>query len=191
MKNIIVISAPSGAGKTTLCSELQRRKPHIKFSVSCTTRSKRVHEVDGVNYHFLSEQGFTEKMQNNEFIEFENVHGYFYGTLRKTFEDALTQQEMILFDVDVNGAMAIKSNYSENTYTIFILPPSLDDLKKRLIQRGSETEERINKRLERTAQEMEYKDKFDACIINDDLAIADEELNTLITKQNKGVVYGS
>ena len=191
MKNIIVISAPSGAGKTTLCSELQRRKPHIKFSVSCTTRPKRVHEVDGVNYHFLSEQGFTEKMKNNEFIEFENVHGYFYGTLRKTLEDALTQQEMILFDVDVNGAMAIKSNYSENTYTIFILPPSLDDLKKRLIQRGSETEERINKRLERTAQEMEYKDKFDACIINDDLAIAAEELNKLITKQNKGVVYGS
>ena len=191
MKNIIVISAQSGAGKTTLCSELQRRKPHIKFSVSCTTRPKRVHEVDGVNYHFLSEQRFTEKMQNNEFIEFENVHGYFYGTLRKTLEDALTQQEMILFDVDVNGAMAIKSNYSENTYTIFILPPSLDDLKKRLIQRGSETEERINKRLERTAQEMEYKDKFDACIINDDLAIAAEELNKLITKQNKGVVYGS
>ena len=191
MKNIIVISAPSGAGKTTLCSELQRRKPHIKFSVSCTTRPKRVHEVDGVNYHFLSEQGFMEKMQNNEFIEFENVHGYFYGTLRKTLEDALTQQEMILFDVDVNGAMAIKSNYSDNTCTIFILPPSLDDLKKRLIQRGSETEERINKRLERTAQEMEYKDKFDACIINDDLAIAAEELNKLITKQNKGVVYGS
>ena len=191
MKNIIVISAPSGAGKTTLCSELQRRKPHIKFSVSCTTRPKRAHEVDGVNYHFLSEQGFMEKMQNNEFIEFENVHGYFYGTLRKTLEDALTQQEMILFDVDVNGAMAIKSNYSENTYTIFILPPSLDDLKKRLIQRGSETEERINKRLERTAQEMEYKDKFDACIINDDLAIAVEDLNKLITKQNKGVVYGS
>ena len=191
MKNIIVISAPSGAGKTTLCSELQRRKPHIKFSVSCTTRPKRVHEVDGVNYHFLSEQGFTEKMQNNEFIEFENVHGYFYGTLRKTLEDALTQQEMILFDVDVNGAMAIKSNYSDNTYTIFILHPSMDDLKKRLIQRGSETEERINKRLERTAQEMEYKDKFDACIINDDLAIAAEELNKLITKQNKGVVYGS
>ena len=191
MKNIIVISAPSGAGKTTLCSELQRRKPHIKFSVSCTTRPKRVHEVDGVNYHFLSEQEFTVKMKNNEFIEFENVHGYFYGTLRKTLEDALTQQEMILFDVDVNGAMAIKSNYSENTYTIFILHPSLDDLKKRLIQRGSETEERINKRLERTAQEMEYKDKFDACIINDDLAIAAEELNKLITKQNKGVVYGS
>ena len=191
MKNIIVISAPSGAGKTTLCSELQRRKPHIKFSVSCTTRPKRVHEVDGVNYHFLSEQEFTVKMKNNEFIEFENVHGYFYGTLRKTLEDALTQQEMILFDVDVNGAMAIKSNYSENTYTIFILPPSLDDLKKRLIQRGSETEERINKRLERTAQEMEYKDKFDACIINDDLAIAAEDLNKLITKQNKGVVYGS
>ena len=191
MKNIIVISAPSGAGKTTLCSELQRRKPHIKFSVSCTTRPKRVHEVDGVNYHFLSEQEFTVKMKNNEFIEFENVHGYFYGTLRKTLEDALTQQEMILFDVDVNGAMAIKSNYSENTYTIFILPPSMDDLKKRLIQRGSETEERINKRLERTAQEMEYKDKFDACIINDDLAIAAEELNKLITKQNKGVVYGS
>jgi len=191
MKNIIVISAPSGAGKTTLCSELQRRKPHIKFSVSCTTRPKRDHEVDGVNYHFLSEQEFMDKVQNNEFIEFENVHGYFYGTLRKTLEDALTEQKMILFDLDVNGAMTIKNNYSDNTCTIFILPPSLDDLKKRLIQRDSETEERINKRLERTAQEMEYKDKFDACIINDDLAIAAEELNKLITKQNKGVVYGS
>ena len=191
MKNIIVISAPSGAGKTTLCNELQRRKPHIKFSVSCTTRPKRKHEVDGVNYHFLSDQEFTEKVQNNEFVEYENVHGYYYGTLRKTLEDALAQQEMVLFDVDVNGAMAIKKNYSDNTYTIFILPPSLDDLKKRLIQRGSETEERIDKRLERTAQEMEYKDKFDACIINDDLAIAAEELNELITKQNEGVVYGS
>ena len=191
MKNIIVISAPSGAGKTTLCNELQRRKPHIKFSVSCTTRPKRKREVDGVNYHFLSDQEFTEKVQNNEFVEYENVHGYLYGTLRKTLEDALAQQEMVLFDVDVNGAMAIKSNYSENTCTIFILPPSLDDLKKRLILRGSETEERIDKRLERTAQEMEYKDKFDACIINDDLAIAAEELNELITKQNEGVVYGS
>ena len=97
---------------------------------------------------------------------------------------------MVLFDVDVNGAMAIKSNYSDNTCTIFILPPSLYDLKKRLIQRGSETKERIDKRLERTAQEMEYKDKFDACIINDDLANAVEELNELITKQNEGVVYG-
>ena len=191
MKNIIVISAPSGAGKTTLCNELQRRKPHIKFSVSCTTRPKRKHEVDGVNYHFLSNQEFTEKVQNNEFVEYENVHGYYYGTLRKTLENALAQQEMVLFDVDVNGAMTIKSNYSENTCTIFILPPSLDDLKKRLIQRGSETEERIDKRLERTAQEMEYKDKFDACIINDDLAIAAEELNELITKKNEGVVYGS
>jgi guanylate kinase len=191
MKNIIVISASSGAGKTTLCSKLQRRKPHIKFSVSCTTRSKRKHEVDGVNYHFLSDQEFIEKVQNNEFVEYETVHGYYYGTLRKTLEDALAQKEMVLFDVDVNGAMAIKSNYSENTCTIFILPPSLDDLKRRLIQRGSETEERIDKRLERTAQEMEYKDKFDACIINDDLAIAAEELNELITKQNEGVVYGS
>ena len=191
MKNIIVISAPSGAGKTTLCNELQHRKPHIKFSVSCTTRPKRKHEVDGVNYHFLSNQEFTEKVQNNEFVEYENVHGYYYGTLRKTLENALAQQEMVLFDVDVNGAMTIKSNYSENTCTIFILPPSLDDLKKRLIQRGSETEERIDKRLERTAQEIEYKDKFDACIINDDLAIATEELNELITKQNEGVVYGS
>ena len=191
MKNIIVISAPSGAGKTTLCNELQRRKPHIKFSVSCTTRPKREDEVDGANYHFLSPQEFTEKVQNNEFVEYENVHGYYYGTLRKTLENALAQQEMVLFDVDVNGAMTIKSNYSENTCTIFILPPSLDDLKKRLIQRGSETEERIDKRLERTAQEMKYKNKFDACIINDDLAIAAEELNELITKQNEGVVYGS
>ena len=191
MKNVIVISAPSGSGKTTLCSELQRCNPHIKFSVSCTTRPKREYEIDGVNYHFLSDQEFTKRVRNNEFVEYESVHGYYYGTLRKTLEDALDQQEMVLFDVDVNGAMAIKTNYPDNTCTIFILPPSLDDLKKRLIQRGSETEQRIDKRLERTAQEMEYKDKFDACIINDDLAIAVEELNELIIKQNEGVVYGN
>ena len=191
MKKVIVISAPSGSGKTTLCSELQRCNPHIKFSVSCTTRPKREYEIDGVNYHFLSDQEFTKRVRNNEFVEYESVHGYYYGTLRKTLEDALDQQEMVLFDVDVNGAMAIKTNYPDNTCTIFILPPSLDDLKKRLIQRGSETEQRIDKRLERTAQEMKYKDKFDACIINDDLAIAVEELNELITKQNEGVIYGN
>ena len=191
MKNIIVISAPSGAGKTTLCSELQRRKPHIKFSVSCTTRPKREHEVDGVNYHFLSDQEFTEKVQNNEFVEYENVHGYYYGTLHKTLEDALAQQGMVLFDVDVNGAMAIKSNYSDNTCTIFILPPSLDDLKKRLIQRGSETEERINRRLERTAQEMEYKDRFDHVMINEDLNVATQELITIVNDLKEGVLNGS
>ena len=191
MRNLIAISAPSGTGKSTLCEEVRRKKPEIKFSVSCTTRPKRNYEKDGINYYFLTEDEFKSKIKNNELLEYEEVHGYYYGTLINTLKNAISSKELMLFDVDVNGAMSIKKKYPRNTLTIFILPPSIEDLKVRLINRGTDSRKIIKKRLERTNKEMKFKDKFDTFMINDDLSSAVKKLNEIITNQEKGVLYGS
>ena len=191
MRNLIAISAPSGTGKSTLCEEIRRKKPEIKFSVSCTTRPKRNYEKDGINYYFLTEDEFKSKIKNNELLEYEEVHGYYYGTLINTLKNAISSNELMLFDVDVNGAMSIKKKYPRNTLTVFILPPSIEDLKVRLINRGTDSKKIIKKRLERTNKEMKFKDKFDTFMINDDLSSAVKKLNEIITNQEKGVLYGS
>ena len=191
MRNLIAISAPSGTGKSTLCEEIRRKKPEIKFSVSCTTRPKRNYEKDGINYYFLTEDEFKSKIKNNELLEYEEVHGYYYGTLINTLKNAISCKELMLFDVDVNGAMSIKKKYPRNTLTVFILPPSIEDLKVRLINRGTDSRKIIKKRLERTNKEMKFKDKFDTFMINDDLSSAVKKLNEIITNQEKGVLYGS
>ena len=191
MRNLIAISAPSGTGKSTLCEEIRRKKPEIKFSVSCTTRPKRNYEKDGINYYFLTENEFKSKIKNNELLEYEEVHGYYYGTLINTLKNAISSKELMLFDVDVNGAMSIKKKYPRNTLTVFILPPSIEDLKVRLINRGTDSRKIIKKRLERTNKEMKFKDKFDTFMINDDLSSAVKKLNEIITNQEKGVLYGS
>ena len=191
MRNLIAISAPSGTGKSTLCEEIRRKKPEIKFSVSCTTRPKRNYEKDGINYYFLTEDEFKSKIKNNELLEYEEVHGYYYGTLINTLKNAISSKELMLFDVDVNGAMSIKKKYPRNTLTVFILPPSIEDLKVRLINRGTDSRKIIKKRLERTNKEMKFKDKFDTFMINDDLLSAVKKLNEIITNLEKGVLYGS
>ena len=191
MRNLIAISAPSGTGKSTLCEEIRRKKPEIKFSVSCTTRPKRNYEKDGINYYFLTEDEFKSKIKNNELLEYEEVHGYYYGTLINTLKNAISCKELMLFDVDVNGAMSIKKKYPRNTLTVFILPPSIEDLKVRLINRGTDSRKIIKKRLERTNKEMKFKDKFDTFMINVDLSSAVKKLNEIITNQEKGVLYGS
>ena len=191
MKNLIAISAPSGTGKSTLCEEIRIKKPEIKFSISCTTRPRRDYEIDGINYYFLTDDEFMEKVKNNELLEYEEVHGYYYGTLSNTLNNAISSKELMLFDVDVNGAMSIKKIYPNNTLTVFILPPSIEDLKVRLINRGTDSQEVINKRLERTNKEMKFKDKFDTFMINDNLSSAVEKLNKIIINQNQGVEYGS
>tara|TARA_B100000700_G_scaffold124956_2_gene139943 strand:+ start:2686 stop:3261 length:576 start_codon:yes stop_codon:yes gene_type:complete len=191
MRNLIAISAPSGTGKSTLCEEVRRKKPEIKFSVSCTTRPKRNYEKDGINYYFLTEDEFKSKIKNNELLEYEEVHGYYYGTLINTLKNAISSKELMLIDVDVNGAMSIKKKYPRNTLTVFILPPSIEDLKVRLINRGTDSRKIIKKRLERTNKEMKFKDKFDTFMINDDLSSAVKKLNEIITNQEKGVLYGS
>ena len=191
MKNLIAISAPSGTGKSTLCEEIRIKKPEIKFSISCTTRPRRDYEIDGINYYFLTDVEFMEKVKNNELLEYEEVHGYYYGTLSNTLNNSISSKELMLFDVDVNGAMSIKKKYPNNTLTVFILPPSIEDLKVRLINRGTDSQEVINKRLERTNKEMKFKDKFDTFMINDNLSSAVEKLNKIIINLKQGVEYGS
>ncbi len=188
MKNLVTISAPSGAGKTTICRALQENTD-MKFSVSCTTRERRNYEVDGVDYYFLSENEFQRRVDNNEFVETENVHGCMYGTLRESIDFAITSEEILLFEVDVKGAVSIQNLYPELTISIFILPPSLDDLKARLIKRGTDSSERIKKRLERLDIEISYKEKFDFTVINDNVNNATINIISIINKQNEGVLH--
>ena len=191
MKNLIAISGPSGTGKTTLCRELQRKKQEINFSVSCTTRHQRYTEEEGVDYHFISIKEFEEKITKSEFVEYEKVHGDYYGTMKKPVKDAIMRNKFLLLEVDVKGAKSIRSLYPENTVTIFILPPNLDDLRKRLKSRGTDSEKRINKRLERLELELKEKDWFDYHVINNHIEHASNELIKIIENQTEGVLYES
>jgi len=192
MKNLIILSAPSGSGKTTLCRALQRRDESIRFSVSCTSRKKRKGEINGVDYTFLTDQEFKKRIENGEFAEWEQIHGnYYYGTLKAILEAAIQHQELLLLELDVKGAMSIKNIYSEKTLSIFVEPPSMDDLYTRLVKRGTDSEERIAKRLERLTAELEYKSNFDHHIINDDAKNAVDEIMDIIQHENEGVYYGS
>jgi len=192
MKNLIILSAPSGSGKTTLCRALQRRDESIGFSVSCTSRKKRKGEINGVDYTFLTDQEFKKRIENGEFAEWEQIHGnYYYGTLKEILEAAIQHQELLLLELDVKGAMSIKNIYSEKTLSIFVEPPSMDDLYTRLVKRGTDSEKRIAKRLERLTAELEYKSNFDHHIINDDVKNAVDEIMDIIQHENEGVYYGS
>lgn len=192
MKNLIILSAPSGSGKTTLCRALQRRDESIRFSVSCTSRKKRKGEINGVDYTFLTDQEFKKRIENGEFAEWEQIHGnYYYGTLKAILEAAIQHQELLLLELDVKGAMSIKNIYSEKTLSIFVEPPSMDDLYTRLVKRGTDSEKRIAKRLERLTAELEYKSNFDHHIINDDVKNAVDEIMNIIQHENEGVYYGS
>ncbi len=184
MINFIAVSAPSGAGKTTICRELQRRRPEIEFSLSCTTRPMRSIEKDMVDYHFITTDEFARMIAADEFAEHEEVHGFYYGTPKKLLTDTISTGKQMLFEVDVKGAMSIKSLYPDRTITIFIMPPSVDMLKERLKKRGTDSDERIVKRLERLDIELSYKDKFDYNIINDDVKRAVNKLLDILDNQN-------
>jgi guanylate kinase len=192
MKNLIIISAPSGSGKTTLCKALMRQNPEIRFSVSCTTRPRRPNEVDGVDYYFMTNAEFEARIQKDEFAEWEQIHGnFYYGTLKKTLEDAIRNESFLLLELDVQGAMSLKKLYPENHLSIFIMPPSLDELKIRLRKRGTDSEERIKKRLERLNHELSFKKYFDYEVVNDNLDTAVEKIVEIINLENEGILYGT
>ena len=161
MRNIITISAPSGSGKTTLCKALQSARPDIEWSVSCTTREPRQNEINEIDYYFISNEVFMKHVADNAFAEWEDVHGQYYGTLKSNLDTAIIQKGTVLLDLDVKGSMSIRSLYLEQSFSIFILPPSIDHLRGRLRRRGTDSELRIEKRLQRFEKEMEYKNKFD------------------------------
>ncbi|MCB0703318.1 MAG: guanylate kinase [Ignavibacteriae bacterium] len=179
-KKLIVLSSPSGGGKSTLANHLMTLYPEIRFSVSCTTRKIREGEVHGKDYFFLSKEEFEEKIANGEFAEYEQIFGNYYGTLKSEIKKHINSGNSILFDVDVKGAVSLRRNFPEDTLLIFIYPPSLDELQRRLEKRRTESEEELNTRLERAKEELTYKDKFDYAILNDDLKIAFDDLEKVI-----------
>jgi len=182
--NFIVLSAPSGGGKTTIAKMLAKKYKDLSISISATTRPKRPLEEEGRDYFFLTKAAFTENVKSDNFLEYEEVHGDYYGTLKKRVEELLERGKAIIFDIDVKGAISIKKQYPE-AILLFIKPPSLDVLKTRLKKRKSESEEAINKRLDRIKFEYEQAKLFDYDIINDHLPHTINQIEDLILKENK------
>ncbi|QQS36828.1 MAG: guanylate kinase [Ignavibacteriales bacterium] len=178
---IIAVSAPSGTGKTTIVKHILETFPEIVFSVSATTRKKRSNETKGVEYFFLSEEEFKQKIENNEFIEWERFYDYYYGTFKNYIDENINTGKTVLLELDVKGALSLKSIYPD-AELIYILPPSFDELVKRLKNRNTEKEEDFQKRIERAKMELSLKDKFDHFIYNEDLEKAFEETKSLIKK---------
>lgn len=176
---LVAFSAPSGTGKSTICQKLIERNPHYKISISATTRQPRSYEKDTIHYFFLSHDDFFEKVKNGEFVEYEEVHGNYYGTLSSSVEQMMADGFTVLFDIDVYGALTIKEKYPD-ALLIFILPPSLEELKQRLLNRQSDSEAEIEKRLRRLPREIEAGKKFDINIVNSDLEETVTAIETII-----------
>ena len=191
MINFITISAPSGSGKTTLCKALQLVEPEIEWSISYTTREKRSIEENGVDYFFISEEEFEDLIIQGHFVEWQNVHGFYYGTSVSNLENAIENDKIMLIEMDVKGSMSIKELYPDQTFSIFIMPPSISQLRDRLRSRGTDSEKRINIRLKRFQEEMEFREKFDYVMINEDLDLAKIELQKTINKLKQGVTSGT
>jgi len=187
MKNLICVSAPSGSGKTTLIKAVRKERPDLIWSVSYTTRDPRPNEVNGEDYYFISKDKFVSLKDDKRFAEYENVHGQCYGTIKSKLDDAIDNKKTVLLELDVNGTMSVQKLYPSHSYSIFIVPPSIKHLRKRLQNRGSETSEIIEKRLERFNKEMEYKDRFDTLLINDNIQVAINDFITTINQITKGV----
>ena len=191
MKNLIIISAPSGTGKTTLCKSIRKIFPEIDWSISYTTRFRRPNEIDGKDYNFISRDTFNELIKDNKLAEWENVHDSLYGTAKKTLNDIIKENKFLLLELDVKGAVELKKIYPENTFSIFIIPPSFEDLKKRLKSRNTESKDVIKIRLKRFKEEINYKSKFDYIMHNDILDIATNELVEIVKKirrdKNNGI----
>lgn len=180
---IIIFSAPSGAGKTTIVHEVLRRLSCLEFSVSATTRPKREHEINGRDYYFLPEDKFRHYVQKGSFLEWEEVYpGRYYGTFFSEVDRIITHGNSAVFDVDVKGGLNIKQHYGAEALSIFIMPPSPEALRQRLEKRGTEDQDEINKRMARVMEELDEAPKFDKIVYNEDLETAIQETVTLISR---------
>jgi guanylate kinase len=179
----VIISAPSGAGKTTLVNKLLKAKLPLLFSISACSRAPREGEEDKKDYYFLSVEEFKEKIKAQDFIEWEEVYeGNFYGTLKKEIERIWKEKKHVVFDVDVIGGISLKEYFKENSISIFIKPPSMEVLSKRLKKRNTEDRESIKNRLEKSFEEMKSIDKFDKIIVNDELNISTKNIIETVEK---------
>ena len=179
---LIVISGPSGAGKGTICKALLEKHQNIYLSVSATTRSPRDGEIDGINYYFLTKESFEEKVAQNGFLEYANVHGNFYGTPKVNVEKMLEEGKDVILEIDIQGALQVKENFKEGVF-IFILPPSMEELKKRIIKRGSETEESLMTRFKNAYKEINYVSKYNYAVVNDTLELAVSKVESIIAAE--------
>ncbi|WP_315077172.1 guanylate kinase [uncultured Clostridium sp.] len=176
---LIVISGPSGAGKGTICKELLEKNDNLLLSVSATTRSPRNGEVDGVNYHFLSKDDFITRIEKNDFLEHAEVYGNYYGTPKSNVDKMLDSGRDVILEIDIQGALKVKENTEEGVF-IFILPPSMEELKQRIIKRGSETPESLMKRFKSAYKEINFVSKYNYAVVNDEVNVAVEKLEAII-----------
>ena len=169
-KHLIVLSAPSGAGKTTVARHLLSTFPQLRFSVSATTRSMRSGEEHAKDYFFLSRDAFKKAIEQHDLIEYEEIFGNYYGTMRSVVEEAISRGEFLVFDVDVKGALSLRAAFPDDTLLIFVAPPNREILAERLRSRHTESDEQIELRLARAEMEMGHQDRFDQVLVNEDLA---------------------
>ena len=182
MGKLIVISAPSGAGKTSIVHHLLKNISGLSFSVSACSREKRDYETHGKDYYFLGVEDFKNKIKEGAFLEWEEVYeNQYYGTLKSEIERILSEGKTVIFDVDVMGGLNIKKQYPKECLSLFIMPPSVDVLRERLSGRGSESDESLQKRLDKAAEEISKNYQFDTVILNDNFEIACEETTEAIT----------
>ncbi len=169
-KKVIIFSAPSGAGKSTVVGHLLKTFPFLEFSISATSRSPRGSEKDGVEYYFFSEQQFRDLIARDAFVEYEEVYpGSFYGTLRSEVERIWAKGHVILFDIDVKGGVNLKRIFGDNALSVFVRPPSVEELRRRLVGRGTDSPEAIEKRVAKAREELEYESRIDRVLENDRL----------------------
>ena len=181
---LLIVSGPSGAGKGTIVSRvMQHSADTIKLSVSATTRKPREGEQDGIHYYFLSQEEFLRRAEKGEFLEYASVHGNYYGTPEPTVQKALREGMDVILEIDVQGAMQIKKNFDDGVY-IFILPPSMEELRKRLTQRGTESVQDLEIRMEKALAEIEYLDRYDYAVVNDDLDVAVKEVLSVVEAEH-------
>jgi len=181
---IVIVSAPSGSGKTTMVSELLSRIPGIRRSVSCTTRSPRAGEADKEDYIFLKKDIFRDMIDRGEFLEWEENFGYYYGTPRRQVEEAIEEGEDIVLSIDVKGARRVKRTFP-GSISVFVMPPSLDELEARLKKRNTDRDDEVQKRLKESEREMASADEYDYLIINEELGKAVDELVYLVETERK------
>ena len=180
---LIIVSAPSGAGKTTIVKQLMQSGLGLEFSVSATSREPRPTETDGKDYYFISADEFRKKISNDELLEWQEVYeDQFYGTLRSEVNRIWKKGHHVLFDVDVKGGMNLKSMFPGNSLSIFIMPPSLEELEKRLRLRSTENRESLKKRIEKAEIELGFADRFDRKVVNDNLEEAVRQIISIVSQ---------